>query len=135
MDQKIRDLCDNLIAMESQDAARWLINNFPAGSQNSGYAFQMIGHRSWRRADQKILATHYLSTIPFANSRGYEVFASFMSVGSLLSCIKPYIPKEEVKLDLLRYNLLPVLLKSAKNEKDRSLITKFFDDLQIISRP
>ncbi|MCS3748613.1 hypothetical protein FHY18_004250 [Xanthomonas arboricola] len=132
MDEKIKALCDEFLKMESQDAVEWLISQFPAGSQNSGYAFQLIGHRSWRRADQKVLARHYFSTIPFASARGYEVFASFMSISSLLSCLNPYIPKERIKLDLMKYHLLPVLLKSAKNERDRVLVTKFIEELDKI---
>ncbi|UXA51411.1 hypothetical protein M0D45_11660 [Xanthomonas prunicola] len=132
MDEEIRSLRDELLAMESADAAKWLISKFPAGSKNSGYAFQLIPHRSWRRSDQKALATHYFSTIPFANARGYEVFSSFMSINSILSCIKPYVPKDQNKLDLMKYHLKPVLLKSAKNESDYNAVIKFFDELQEI---
>lgn len=47
MNERERVLCERLRAMESAEAAEWLISEYPMGSKNWGEALVLIPHRSW----------------------------------------------------------------------------------------
>lgn len=122
-----------LKSLASEDAASYLMETFPIEAENYGEAFKVMGHRSWKKNDQLRLARFYLKKIPFANSKPYEVFASFMSLPNLISVVKEVVTNKPNDSDLLVYYVAPVLKHSIKTEKDRSLVEKFIVELN--SRP
>jgi len=108
--------------MTSSQAAEWLIKTYPIDSPSCGEAIRLISHRPWKRVDQTRLARYYLKKIPFADSRAYEVFASFMSFKLFVKVIQEQFPVDKSDIDLLLYYLLPVLGKTAKTDSDRELM-------------
>lgn len=122
-----------LKSLASEDAASYLMETFPIEAENYSEAFKVMAHRSWKKNDQLRLARFYLRKIPFANSKPYEVFASFMSVPNLISVVKEVITNKANDSDLLIYYVAPVLKHSIKTEKDRNLVEKFIVELN--SRP
>lgn len=114
--------------MASEDAATWLMENYPVDAHNYGDAIALIPHRSWGRSDQIRLARHYLRKLPFASSRVYEAFASFMSLDLFVKIIKEYWPHDEADVSLLIYHLRPVLNKFARTDSDRAVV------LSLVSR-
>lgn len=111
--------------MTSEDAAEWLINTYPINLDGWGEALILIPHRSWLRADQKRLANYYFKKLPYAHSTAYEAFASFMSIKTLLNCIRARLPMNPSDTDLLLYCLIPALRKFARNHADNQLIADF----------
>jgi hypothetical protein len=128
MDRKQKLLCKQLAKMESEQAADWLMNMYPTESTDWGDALLLIPHRSWQRADQKRLARYYFNKLPFASQRGYEAFSSFMSIKTILECIKERLPMDVCNMNLLLYYSISVLNKTAKNDLDRQLISKFIKE-------
>ena len=127
MDEKQRAICAHLRTLSSAEAADWLFEHYPTSSANWGVALQAIPHRSWERCDQIRLAQYYLAGVPFASARGYEVFASFMSVPNLLAVLREYIPTRREDKQLLGYHLAPVLRRIAKSERDRAAAGSFLE--------
>ena len=82
MDERQRVLCAQLVSMSSDQAADW------------GEALLLIPHRTWKRSDQKRLAKYYFKKLPFSGPRGYESFATIMSIKLLLGCVAEAIPTE-----------------------------------------
>lgn len=126
IETKLKDLA-------SEDAASYLMEIFPIEAENYGEAFKVMAHRSWKKNDQLRLARFYLRKIPFANSKPYEVFASFMSLPNLISVVKEAISNKPNDSDLIAYYVAPVLKDNIKTNKDRSLVEKFISELN--SRP
>src|SRR5262245_9934105 len=116
--------------MTSKDAADWLIEHFPRRNPDCGRALQAISHRSWLPRDQIRLAEHYLSRLPFASEKPYEVFASFMKVTTLLDILRKNLPSEDGGRRLFEYHVRPVLLRTAKTPKDRDAVTRFLYELK-----
>ncbi|WP_080266843.1 hypothetical protein [Pseudomonas syringae] len=110
--------------MDSSEAVDWLIQNYPVSSIDYGEALALIPHRSWRKDDQLRLARYYFTKLPFASARGYEAFASIMSIHNLILCISENLPINELDKELLLYHAIPTLNKAAKNERDQLLINK-----------
>ena len=115
--------------MSSSQAADWLLKTYPVEGQNYGDAIQLISHLSWKQADQIRLARHYLKKIPFASSKVYEVFASFMSFELFVKVLQEQLPINKSDIDLLLYHLRPVLEKYAKTSSDHVLINSFIAEL------
>lgn len=129
MDERKRLLCEQLVRMESKQAADWLMSHYPIDSEDYGEGILLMPHRSWKRSDQKTLAQYYFMKLPFSGSRGYEAFASFMSVKLFLDCVRERFPMDESDKDLLLYYLIPILKNSAKSDSDRHLIDDFIEEL------
>lgn len=125
MDNKLKMLCAELGKMPSSQAADWLMETYSVDGPEYGTAIALLPHRSWKRPDQVRLAKHYLKKMPFASSKVYEAFASFMSVELLISSIKEQMPTDRSDVNLLMYHLVPVLERSVKNDNDRELIKQF----------
>ncbi|MGK5061961.1 hypothetical protein [Janthinobacterium sp. LB3P112] len=123
-----------LKGLASEDAASYLMEIFPIESENYSEAFKVMAHRSWKKNDQLRLARFYLRKIPFANSKPYEVFASFMSLPNLISVVKEAISNKPDDSDLIVYYVAPVLKDSIKTDKDRSLVEKFMVELNSMPR-
>lgn len=105
------------------------MKHYPVSGSNWGEALLVVPHRSWEKRDQIRLAKYYLSKIPFASARGYEAFASFMSVANLVAVIRDYIPSSPEDRRLLEYHLAPVLCRKAESEKDLAVVRSFLDAL------
>ncbi|WP_313460687.1 hypothetical protein [Stenotrophomonas sp.] len=86
--------------------------------------------RSWKRADQKRLADHYLARLPFASAKPYKVFLSFMAVPVFLSVLEKHLPRDKSGLDLLRYHLEPMLVLAAVTDKDSRVVQDFLARLK-----
>lgn len=129
MDEKQRKLCARLRELQSSEAASWLMTCYPINSDHWGEALLVIHHRSWKKQDQVRLAKYYLSKIPFASARGYEAFASFMSVANLVTVIQDYIPSSSEDKRLLEYYLAPILRRKAQSEKDLAVVSNFLEAL------
>jgi hypothetical protein len=122
MDKELKSKLDELRKMPSEEAADWLLANYPIGSENSGDAFLMIPRLSWKKGDQRKLAEHYLSKMPYANPRPYEAFATIMRTTRLVDIVADFLPASEADKSLLRYHLAPVLTKSVKSDADRAAV-------------
>lgn len=129
MDERLRKIVNDLRHRGSNEAADWLTEHYPAGSANSGDALTIISHLSWKRPDQQRLADHYLSGIPFASARPYEVFASFMKVSPLIEIMRKYIPSDDRK-QLFEYHAAPVLMRAAKTSADQEAVRGFLAELK-----
>lgn len=130
MNERQKSLCAQLAKMSSEQAAEWLITRYPVISIDYGEALLLIPHRSWKRSDQKRLAQYYFRKLPFSSARGYEAFASFMSVRAFLDCVRERLPMSASDASLLLYYLIPVLNGVAKNDSDRQLIMDLVSELQ-----
>ncbi|WP_084483747.1 hypothetical protein [Pseudomonas sp. CFII68] len=118
-------LCKQLVKMSSDQAADWLIDTYPVDSDEWGEAILLLPHRSWKKAEQQRLASYFFKKLPFSGYRGYEAFASIMSVASMVGCVKNALPEDTARRELLLYYLVPVLNRSAKNDSDRRIIHDF----------
>ena len=125
MDKKLRDLAKFLRQMDSEEAANWLLSRHPNGTPGAGLAVSAIAHRSWKRADQVRLATHYLSNLPHASGRAYGIFTSFMTIPRFLEVIETHLPVAEERADLPFYYLIPTLRDRARTDSDRKVIKRF----------
>lgn len=130
MDTHLKELAERIGRMTSEEAADWLIANYPVEKANYGDAISVVSHRSWRRADQVRIAKHYLKKIPFASAKPYEAFASFMSIRSFLQVVEEYVPEGNAEKSLLLYYLKPVLQQAAKNNTDHELVAAFVSRIQ-----
>lgn len=130
MDGRLKAISAELGQMTSAQAADWLIETYPVDGAEYGDAITLIPHRSWKRPDQLRLARHYLKKMPFASSRPYEAFASFMSFDLFMQVIKEQLPSSKEDVDLLLYHLSPVMKKIAKSDSDRELIRSFIAEIQ-----
>lgn len=119
-----------LARMSSEDAAQWVIENYPLSANNYGDAFFYVCHRTWKVPDQKKLARYYFKKLPFSSERGYEAFASIMSMKNLIGCVRELLPSTASDKNLLLYHLLPVLNKHASNEGDHQLIFDFCSEVK-----
>jgi hypothetical protein len=126
VDDRLKTISAELGRMSSTLAADWIMATFPVDGANFGDAISLIPRRSWKRSDQLRLARYYLRKIPFADSRPYEAFASFMAFDLFLKVIKEQMPSEKSDIDLLMYHLIPVMKRSARTESDRELARSFF---------
>lgn len=129
MDERLKAVLSDLRNKGSSEAADWLIGHYPAGGANSGEAFTIISHLSWKRSDQQRLADHYLSGLPFASARPYEVFASFMKVPLLIEIMRKYLPTGD-RRQLFEYHAAPVLTRAAKTPEDREAVDSFLADVK-----
>lgn len=130
MDSLLRAKCLELRKMSSNQAAEWLIENYPMEYSGYGEALQLLPHRSWKRADQIRLARYYLKRMPFASSRVYEIFAAIMAFDILIGLIRENLPSDKSDMDLLLYHLRPVLERAAKTEQDRQAVGSLLAELQ-----
>ena len=129
MDSKLQAISLELRAMESGQAASWLMSAYPVSSPEYGDVFQLLKARSWKRADQLRLARYYLQKIPFANAKPYEAFVAFMSLKLFISVLREFLPKPKADVDLLVYYLKSVLEKAAKTSDDRAAVNALLGDL------
>lgn len=111
-----------LKGLASAQAASLLMETFPIESKNYCEAFKVMARRSWKKNDQLRLARFYLKKTPFANSKPYEVFASFMPLPALISVVKEAISNNPDDRQFIIYHVAPVLQKNIKTEKDRVLV-------------
>lgn len=110
------------------------METYPAEGADYGNAITLLPHRSWKRADQVRLADHYLRKLPFASSRVYEAFVSFMSIELFIRALKKHLPRDGADKNLLVYYAGPVLEKSVRTETDRELVRSFVSELRQGSR-
>ncbi|MQA21150.1 hypothetical protein [Rugamonas rivuli] len=118
-----------LKGLPSEDAATLLMETFPVEASNYSEAFKMMAHRSWKRPDQIRLARFYLRKMPFASSKPYEVFASFMSLPTLIAVVKEALPSKPNDRQFIAYHVTPVLKKNIKTESDRDVVNRFIIEL------
>lgn len=129
MDSRLKADIDEIRSLASNEASDWIINKYPIDCDNYGQAFQIIGHRSWKKGDQIKLARYYLNKMPFANRQPYETFLSFMSVESFIGVVKECVPDNDQDVDLLAYHLKPAMRKAAKDDRSKEVVDKFFSEL------
>ncbi len=125
MDMALKRECEKIRSMTSEDAATWMLAEYPVSNPAHGRAYQLLPHRSWKRADQIRLADYYFQKIPYASARPYEAFASFMSVHLMLRLIARHMPLAEGDRDLLDYHLRRVARKWARTARDEQAIREF----------
>lgn len=127
-----------LKGLPSEDAADLLMETYPLEASNYSDAFTIMAHRSWKKPDQLRLARFYFRKTPFANPKPYEVFASFMSLPTLISVVREAIFNKPNDWQFIVYHVTPVLRKNVKTENDRNLVARFIteaDSGQIKSCP
>lgn len=118
-----------LKGLPSEDAATLLMETFPLESSDYSEAFRIMAHRSWKRPDQVRLARFYLRKSPFATAKPYEVFASFMSLPTLISVVKEAMSNKPSDRQFIAYHVTPVLKKNIKTESDRNLVNEFITEI------
>jgi hypothetical protein len=123
-------MAGDLRKMSSGEAADWLMTHYPADSENVGEALNIAFHLSWKKADQLRLAEHYLTRLPFASARPYEVFASILPVHRLVAVLKERMPADEARRDLLRYLAGPVLTRAVKTARDQEAVQAFMSEVK-----
>ncbi len=129
MDERLRMIVSDLRNRVSGEAADWLTEHYPVDSPNSGEAFTIISHLSWKSPDQQRLADYYLSGLPFASARPYKTFASFMRVTLLIETLRKYLPTDERK-QLFEYHVAPVLKQAAKTPEDQEAVKSFLAEVK-----
>ena len=129
MDRKLIAQSSILRKMGSDDAADWLMDQYPIERPDYGNAIILLAHRSWKKRDQIRLADYYFQKIPFANSRPYEVFASFMSTSNLIKMLRKHLPNSTSDLDLLVYHLEPILRKKSRETSKNDIVDRFLEEL------
>ncbi|QBI01127.1 hypothetical protein [Pseudoduganella albidiflava] len=116
-----------LRTLNSADAVDLLIHILPLSNPDYGYAFDLIGHRSWRKRDQIKLCEYYMKNIPFASGKPYTAFAKIMSPHTFLNVLKKAIPTAESDRQLFFYYVEPVLQEfysaAMNDEKVRSFLS------------
>nr|WP_315395163.1 hypothetical protein [uncultured Duganella sp.] len=117
-----------LKGLSSEDAANLLMEIFPIDAPNYSEAFQLMARRSWKKTDQRRLARYYLLKTPFATSTPYEVFASFMSLPTLISLVEEALADKPIERPFIAYHVTPVLKKHVKTDKDRQLVDRFVNE-------
>jgi len=127
MDERLRSIVADLRAKSSGEAADWLMRHYPVSGD--GEAITIIQHLSWKKADQIRLAEYYLSAIPFASARPYEVFASFIQTRRLVDILRKYMPNKD-RRQLLEYHAGPVLTRAAKTPEDNEAVQSFLGELR-----
>ena len=128
MDSLMQKQSSDLRKLTSDEAANWLIKTYPIETSDVGEAIALLPHRSWKRADQIRLCKYYFQKIPFANSKVYEAFASFMSIDLMIKIVEENLPTSDSEVNLLLYYLTPTLKKHSKSTKDNDLINQFLDN-------
>ena len=129
MDQHLRSAVNDLRNMSSSDAADWLMVHHPVDSKSAGEALIIASHLSWKKADQLRLADYYLSKLPFASARPYEVFASMLPIHKLIAILRDKMPNEEADRDLLWYHAGPVLTRAAKTTQDHEAVQTLMSEV------
>ena len=119
MDRDHQAASELIRSMSSKAAADWLLE------RNDNRDCLLVGHRSWRKSDQKRLADRYLSNLPHASDRAYRAFLQFMSIPLFIETIKPHLPIDESRMDLLKYYLLPALKDRAKTPREKQAVAAF----------
>lgn len=130
MDSTQKSLSKKLGDMTSEEAAGWLLSNYPIDKPGYQDAITLITHRSWQRPEQLRLSRYYLGKLPFSSAKPYEAFASFMSIKLVLKVIEGFIPETDADRKLLLYHLRPVLQKSTRSDADRELVAAFISQMQ-----
>ncbi len=125
MEQRLETTLRGLRKLTSAEAADWLLENCPLGSKAWGDAMSLLPHLSWKEADQLKLARHYLSKIPYASAKPYEVFVSFMTLGNFIRVLKEFLPSQEEDKSLLKYHLKSVLSNAATTDAARKSVEDF----------
>lgn len=125
----IPKMVTELRKISSDQAADWVLLNYPLTNPDYWIGLELISHLSWKRSDQVRLAQHYLKRLPFASAKPYEIFASFMSLGIFLRTIHENLPEAKHDKELLLYHLSPILHKVGKSNADHAIIQKFIADL------
>ena|SRR5579875_3183084 len=122
---------NQLNELTSEDAATLLMETYPITADNYSEAFIVMNYRSWEKVDQIRLARFYLQKMPFASSKPYEVFASFMSLPILIGIVNELLPAKIDDQKLMAYYLIPVIRKFADSEKNSDIINNFLIELKL----
>jgi len=119
MDGRTRELCKQLRAMQSAEAASWLMENYKIDGGQLGEAFTLVAHRSWTKSDQLRLARYFLQDIPFGSPYPLRAFATFMPIRTLVMVIREHLPRvTKDRLGLLRYFLSPLISEKSLTDAD-----------------
>jgi len=128
--EKYRKECAYIRTLSSADAAAWVLEKYSPESDGGKVYPIVLAHRSWKKREQLILANAYLQNIPFASSRGYEDFLSFMSIPAFIRVTKDHLPDTPKDIGLVLYYLGPALRKYQRTPNDECAITEFIHDLK-----
>jgi hypothetical protein len=115
----------------SEDAATLLMETYPITAHNYSEAFIVMNYRSWKQVDQIRLARFYLQKMPFASSKPYEVFASFMALPVFIEIIRELLPNKIDDQKLIAYHLIPVIRKFYNAEKNVDIVNNFIIELKL----
>ena len=134
MDARLNRVIKELRGMESSGAADSLMNRYPPGSERYGDVFELMRHISWKRPDQVRLARYYLARRPFADSKPYEVFASFMALPRYLNILREVALHNDRDKELFLYHINPILRQLARSDRDRELIGGFLSEICLLKQ-
>ena len=79
-----------------------MISTYPVGASDYGMAFNLLTRRSWKHRGQIRLAEHYLAKLPFAATKPYGVFLSFMAADVFVAQLRKFLASDESEAELLR---------------------------------
>ena len=133
MNKEQREICIQIREQTSEEAATWIVNLFQQMKASNKWVIspaEALTARSWLVGDQLRLAHYFLQSVPHATGRVYGALLSVMSVNNFLKVMREYLPKDKSRLELLFYYLETELRKSAKNQKDESVIKAFLTEFE-----
>jgi hypothetical protein len=128
MDEELRTKLKEMRALPSAAAAKQVLERYPPGTVDSGYAYLLIPHLSWSAQDQMALGKAYLQDLPFASPHPYEAFATIMPLHRILRLFKEFAPTEASKTSLFLYHVEPILKKRFVG--DVEAIEKFDEEIR-----
>jgi len=94
----------HLRALESEEAAAWLVEKYPISNPDYWVAFKLISARSWRKSEQKSLARYYLCKKPFAHDGPYRVFSKIMSLSTFVMLLREFVPNNPDEIQLYSHH-------------------------------
>lgn len=114
--------------LNSADAGKLLVREFPLTSPDYGYVFDLLRHRSREKHDQIKLFEYYMQNIPFANAKPYKAFAEIMSFHTYIKVLRKVVPTSESDRQLFFYHVMPVFKEhytaSMNDDEVRSLLSQ-----------
>lgn len=132
MNKKDLKINEYVRALDSGEAADWVMDNYPVGSDLSGKGILIICCRTWKKKDQSRLANYYMSNKPYAHSRFYESFLKVMSIRNFINILEKKLPLNDKDLRMLAYCVIPVLKKYCRKggESEKKLVESFIEKIK-----
>lgn len=103
---KQAEILKQLRSFSSDEAARWIMNEYPLTAENYYDAFYLVSHLSWKKKNRQDLAMYYLSK-RYVSERPYESFLKIMPTHEFFMIINHIVEENqsEIDIDMLIYQI------------------------------